>query len=328
MKDPEQSILRHISERQEARKQKLKETRSMLPTPHLDKLSAALNNAKMPEAAKPLINNCITYYHQWIEDMQVVGGSREEIIKELIRLFNEYKLHVDFNLIYSCEEDFLHRQKGQLKLDNSVIEEFLPHLVFKAFPELNNINLGPTKCFSAAYFKTTLNARNNGGNLTIRTKDQDFAISKKLYVKSSHDSNFAHSDSIETYLGYVTAECKTNLDKTMFQEATATANDVKSALPGAKYFLLCEWLDMTPVSTAPTDIDEVLILRKNKRISSNKRSAFSTYAGRMREAEWYREYLINNPFDTEVFIRFLGHIESLISDEDPAENTVLEDGYF
>src|SRR5258707_5790168 len=53
-------------------------------------------------------------------------------------------------------------------------------------------------------------------------------------------------------------------DKTMFQEACATAHDTKSAVAGAKYYLLCEWLDMTPVSTAPTDID-----RKSTRLNSS-----------------------------------------------------------
>ena len=129
-------------------------------------------------------------------------------------------------------------------------------------------------------------------------------------------------------MGYVTAECKTNLDKTMFQEATATANDVKSALPGAKYFLLCEWLDMTPVSTASTDIDEVLLMRKAKRINSNVRSSFNSHSGRTEKSAWYREFLESHPFDVNVFSRFVGHIESLLSDGDPAENTVLADGFF
>ena len=53
----------------------------------------------------------------------------------------------------------------------------------------------------------------------------------------------------------------------MFQEACATAHDVKAAVSGASYYLLCEWLDMTPLSTAPTDIDEILLLRKAKRIN-------------------------------------------------------------
>ncbi|ENA1858928.1 Bpu10I family restriction endonuclease [Aeromonas salmonicida] len=300
----------------------------MLPTPHLDKINAAIINSKMPESAINRLGNAINRYNQWITEMRGVQGTRAEIVTQLVQSFNNYKFYIDFDLIFSCEEDFLYRQKGQLKLDNSVIEEFLPHLVSKAFPELDGVTFGPTKCFSAAYFKTNLQAVTNGGGLSIRTKDQDFAISKKLFIKSSHDSTFINADAVETYLGYVTAECKTNLDKTMFQEATATAHDVKSALPGSKYFLLCEWLDMMPVSTAPTDIDEVLLLRKAKRINSNVRSVFNTHAGRVEKSDWYREFLELHPFDVQVFLRFIGHIESLLHDEDPAENTVLTDGYF
>ncbi|AJY68705.1 Bpu10I family restriction endonuclease [Geobacter sulfurreducens] len=300
-----------------------------LPTPHLDKLNAAMQNDKMPAYEIPRLTAAITRYNNWIEQMERVDGDREHIVTELVRLFNEYKFYIDFDLIYCSEDDFLYRQKGQLKLDNTVIEEFLPHLVSKAFPELQTtFSFGPTKCFSAAYFQSSLQHQSHGGGLSIRTKDQDFAISRRLFIKSSHTANFELFNSVETCLGYVMAECKTNLDKTMFQEATATAHDVKSAAPGAKYFLICDWLDMTPVSTAPTDIDEVLILRKAKRISSNIRSSFSTYAGRNERRDWYREFLLNNPFSIEVLNRFIGHIESLINDEDPAEANVLEDGFF
>lgn len=300
-----------------------------IPTPHLDKLNAALLNDKMPAYEIPRLQATIQRYNQWIEHMNQATGDRAAIVATLVSLFNDYKFYVDFDLIYCSEDDFLYRQKGQLKLDNTVIEEFLPHLVYRAFPELHEaLNFGPTKCFSAAYFQSTLQHQTNGGGLSVRTKDQDFAISKKLYIKTSHTPNFELSDSVETYLGYVTAECKTNLDKTMFQEATATAHDVKSAVPGAKYFLLCDWLDMTPVSTAPTDIDEVLIARKAKRISSNIRSSFSTRAGRMEKRDWYRGFLISNPYAHDVFERFIGHIESLINNEDPVEANVLEDGFF
>lgn len=48
----------------------------------------------------------------------------------------------------------------------------------------------------------------------------------------------------------------------MFQGACATAYDAKSAVSGAKFFHLPEWLDMAPVSTAPTDIDEVLLIAR------------------------------------------------------------------
>lgn len=256
----------------------------MMPTPHLDKINATIQNSKTPRNVVPRLQECLVQYHAWIEQLKKIEGTREDIIDLMVHALNEYKFYVDFHLIFLCDDDFLYRQKGQLKLDNSVIEEFLPYLVAKCFPELAGMKLGPTKCFSATYFSTSLMSKNNGGNLSIRTKDQDFAISRKLFLKSSHDRNFEQFDAVETYLGYVTAECKTNLDKTMFQEASATASDVKSALPGSKYFLLCDWLDMTPVSTAPTDIDEVLILRKAKRLGSNIRSSFNTYAGRSKQA--------------------------------------------
>lgn len=300
----------------------------MLPTPHLDKINSAIDNEKMPAEGIEKLRDSLVHYNEWIRAMNAVTGSRSEILTQLVSLFNGYKYYVDFDLIFSSEVDFLYRQRGQLKLDNSIIEEFLPHLVSKCFTEINNVSYGPTKCFSAAYFKTSLNSTENGGGLKIRTKDQDFAIARKLYVKTSHSADFDSNDLVETYLGYVTAECKTNLDKTMFQEATATAHDVKSALPGAKYFLLCEWLDMTPVSTAPTDIDEVLIMRKAKRIGSHIRKAFSSIDGRATHSEWYSNYLSNNPFSIEVFERFIGHIETLLGDEDPAETNVLRDGFF
>ncbi|MEL6553322.1 MAG: Bpu10I family restriction endonuclease [Cyanobacteria bacterium J06621_11] len=300
----------------------------MLPTPHLDKINAAISNAKTPDAVVARLKASLARYAQWISDMTAVKGTRDEVVVQLVQLFNDYKFYIDFTLIFSCKEDFLYRQKGQLKLDNTVIEEFLPHLAAKSLPALQGVNFGPTKCFSSVYFKTSLQAVTKGGGLSIRTKDQDFAISKRLYIQSSHSATFDQIDSVTAYLSYVTAECKTNLDKTMFQEATATANDIKSALPGAKYFLMCEWLDMTPISTAPTDIDEVLLLRRAKRIPSNTRKSFSTYSGRLEKADWYRNFLHSHPFDPEVFLRFIGHIEKLLDDEDPAENTVLEDGYF
>ncbi len=91
----------------------------------------------------------------------------------------------------------------------------------------------------------------------------------------------------ETHIGFVVAECKTNLDKTMFQEACATAHDVKAAVSGARYYLLCEWLDMTPLSTAPTDINEILLLRKAKRINSNVRSKYAISRGGRRIGSAY-----------------------------------------
>ncbi len=300
------------------------------PTPHLDKLNALLANDKLPADDKERIDYAIEKYHEWIQAMSEADEDESVIIERLVSLLSGYKQFIDLDTIFDSESDFLYRQKGQLKLDNTVIEEFLPHLISRALPDLDNtLYLGPQSCFSATYFTSTLTHHERGGGFHIRTKNQDFTIARKLFIRTSHHPNFEGDFlSRETYLGYICAECKTNLDKTMFQEASATAHDVKAAVPGAKYYLLCEWLDMTPISTAPTDIDEVLLLRKAKRIGSQVRRHYATYSGRQKAREEYAEFLRDNPFAPDVFTRLVRHIESVLNDHAPEEGNVLNGGYF
>jgi len=303
-------------------------------TPHKDKLIALLENEKLPSTDISKVKQALEYYNKWIKLLNKVIAkklsSKKTLIK-LVKLLNIYKFYIDVELIFDSPTDFLYRQKGQLKLDNTIIEEFLPYLINQStIPEINNLDLkiGPINSFSSVYFESTLDIPTVGGGLRIRTKDQDFAISKKLYIKTSYFSDFTEEITTETNLAYLGAECKTNLDKTMFQEGCATAHDLKSAIPGAKYFLLCEWLDMTPISTAPTDIDQVIILRKAKRISSNKRKNFSTIEGRIINRDFFINYLKENPFQFEMFERFIINIRSLINQENPKEDDVLKLGYF
>lgn len=296
----------------------------------MDKLKALLANDKLPTKDKKRIDLALARYNEWIKEMTEAEGDQSSLIKGLVSSLSEYKGFIDLNIIFDSKSDFLYRQKGQLKLDNTVIEEFLPHLISKALSDLDNrLHLGPQSCFSAAYFTSTLIRHEKGGGLHIRTKDQDFAIASKLFIRTSHDQDFRQGVlDQETYLGYICAECKTNLDKTMFQEASATAHDVKAAVPGAKYYLLCEWLDMPPVSTTPTDIDEVLLLRKARRIGSQVRRHYASYTGRQRVREEYADYLKGNPFAADVFARLVRHVESALDDRDPEEKNVLAGGFF
>lgn len=303
-----------------------------LPTPHLEKLQATLENDKLPPQDKPIIQAAIVKYNEWVKKLtEVKADTVEETVNKLVALLNEYRLYLDVDVIFDRQDDFLYRQKGQTKLDNSVLEEFLPHLVLKCVMQgrdTTGFSLGPNTTFSSIYFASSLDTPVKGGGITVRTKDQDFAIGKAVFIKASHDKDFKEATNEAFYLGYVCAECKTNLDKTMFQEAVATAHDTKSAVTGSKYYLLCEWLDMTPQSTAPTDIDEVIILRKQKRMSSNTRAMFGTYAGRKAGRDKYLKFLQENPFNPEMFLRFVNHITGLFGVEEPEENMVLKQGYF
>ncbi|HEY7310884.1 MAG TPA: Bpu10I family restriction endonuclease [Gemmataceae bacterium] len=305
---------------------------SGFPTPHLEKLSAARENDKLPACDKPRIERAIQRYHEWIKALDsVTGRNPQKRLENLVALLNEYRLWVDVELIFDSEDNFLYRQKGQLKLDNSINEEFLPRLIHPSIlPEIAgfDVAVGPAKCFSALYFESSLDVPQLGGGMTVRTKAQDFAISKKLYLKAAHGPDFKEAVTKDIFIAYVVSECKTNLDKTMFQEACATAHDVKSAVSGARYYLLCEWLDMTPVSTAATEVDEVIILRKSKRLGSNVRSNFGSVKGRKDYRTRYIKHLTDNPLRVEMFQRFLGHIRGLLQSEAPVESDVLSKGYF
>lgn len=302
---------------------------------HGEKIVSAIQSNKMPVKDVPRLEMALQRYDEWIEKLKGINAETvDELVEKLVTELNTYKNYIDINLIFDSEEDFLYRQKGQLKLDNTVIEEFMPIFVKKCVEKVEencDIEISsqiPT--FSSVYFASSLSNPNIGGGINIKTKDQDFSMSRKLYLQSSYDPQFNPEKTVklETHLGYVLAEMKTNLDKTMFQEASATAHDIKQAVTGAKYYLLCDYLDMTPISTTTTDIDEILILRKAKRISSNIRKEFSTKIGREKWRSWYTEYLMNNPYSVDMFKRFINHIFSQMSNEELIEESVLEVGYF
>ena len=301
----------------------------ILPTPHGDKLNALLENEKLPETDRPCILEAVTLYKKWLENLKLVSGEHRKIVVDMVDMLNEYKQYIELNVIFDSDNNFLHRQKGQLKLDNTIIEEFLPILLTSTLSDLfqdYDLDFGPMTCFSGIRFESSITEDRVGGGMRFRNKDHDFAISRRLFVRSSHYEDFHNNVTEETNIAYVAAECKTNLDKTMFQEAAATALDVKLAVPGAKYYLLCEWLDMFPISTNTTAIDEILILRKAKRLSSDVRRTFSSVKGRKENRRKFAQYLEHNPFSAEVFLRFLDHVCKVV-DESP-ENDVIRRGYF
>ncbi len=301
-----------------------------LPTPHGNKLRALAENTKLPTGDAKKIQKALSVYETWSKRLIGLDGKSEEMTKAAITLLNDYRLFLDLEVIFDSSDDFLYRQKGQVKLDNTVIEEFMPHLVSKSLGSLvSPFQLGPQPCYSGMYFSSTLSTAHLGPGVRIRGKEQDFTISRKLYVKAAFESGPPDAvESVSTYVGYLCAECKTNLDKTMFQEAIATAHDVKTAVPGARYLLLCEWLDMTPISPAGTDIDEVLILRKARRVGAQIRGGFATRTGRLAARAEYEKFLQKNPFSVEVFERIVGHVRALLENQDPDEGDVLGKGYF
>jgi len=189
------------------------------PTPHFDKLKATIESDKLPPGDKSQVEKTIKHYEQWIADIDLVMASdtpTDQRLQKMVDLLNQYRIRMDIDLIFDSQDDWLYRQKGQIKLDNSVIEEFLPRLInvcLKSEISQLNVDIGPIKAFSAIWFDSGLLKPEIGGGLNIRSKDQDFVISRPLYLKASNTSDFCNSVDKSTNLAYAAAECKTNLDK-------------------------------------------------------------------------------------------------------------------
>lgn len=300
-----------------------------LPTPHLSKLEACLENPRLPAADKVRVEEARVRYTNWVEDLEQVPRGLPDTVERLVEATNRYKRFIELDLIFDSPHDFLYRQKGQLKLDNTILEEFLPQLVFRSFRNIDDrFELGPKKTFAGLSFLSAIGDPGQGGRPSLRSKDQDFILGRRLYLKTAYDPQFSDAEVVESRLGYVCAECKTNLDKTMFQEAIATSRDLKIAVPGSLYFLVCEYLDMTPVSTSSTQIDDVLIVRKSRRMAANLRQEFRTVESRRHHRQAYVEYLEGSKYHPDVFQRMIDKIDVLIEQSIPSVDDVLDQGHF
>jgi hypothetical protein len=85
---------------------------------------------------------------------------------------------------------------------------------------------------------------------------------------------------------------------------------------------------MTPVSITPTHIDDVLIVRKAKRMSSNVRQEYRSAKERKAHRDEYVEFLESAKYYADVFQRMIDKIQRIIDAADPGMDAVLMKGYF
>ena len=299
-----------------------------LPTPHFAKLQALLGNPRLPKADKPRVQEALVRYQEWIKELESIRTGQKGAVQKLVDATNEYKMFIELELIFDSPDNFLYRQKGQLKLDNTILEEFLPQLMFRGLSlPAGTFEFGPQKTFAGLSFTSALAIPTRRASKS-EDKRSRLRPGKRLFMMTSFDREFRNAERMEAHLGYVCAECKTNLDKTMFQEAVATSRDLKIAVPASLYFLVCEFLDMTPVSITSTHIDDVLIVRKASRMNSNVRQEYRTANNRKAHRSEYVEFLNGANYHADVFQRMIDKIQVMADDTDPTARKVLSRGYF
>ena len=152
-----------------------------MPTPHGDKLAALLENPKLPRVDKPRVDGAIRNYKAWIDEIAGINAD-DQMVDNLVASLNRYKRFIDLDLIFDSAGEFLYRQKGQLKLDNTVLEEFLPWLVGLRFANrvaTNELTVGPVNAFAQLSFNSNLVTALAGGGMNLRgcvTNPLDHAV--------------------------------------------------------------------------------------------------------------------------------------------------------
>ena len=159
-------------------------------TAHKNKLTALLENAKLPATDREKVQEACLKYRELTAQMDAASGTADEILATLVRATNAYKRFIELDLIFDSKADFLYRQKGQLKLDNTILEEFLPRLVDERLvPGLCNVKgltSGPQACFAGLYVGP-ISAPIQQGGIFVKIKNQDFAVGRQLFIKASTD---------------------------------------------------------------------------------------------------------------------------------------------
>jgi hypothetical protein len=278
-----------------------------MQTSHKEKLLAAIANPKCKDDL-PLLDEALQVYQEWVNKTNSLTSTGKHKVREMTDLLNEYKDYLEVELIAHRGSPFIKRQKGQLKLDNTVLEEFLIRLVspsiLSSLPSFE-IETGPQTAFMSLSFRpSTISHLNQPPDIVLKLKDQDFTIGKTLYYKFSSDSTFEQSKTTEgnLFLAILAAECKINFDKTMFQECAGTASRLKQGCPISKYYVLVEYLDMEPEDCRLTDVDNVFLLRHAKRLPFQKRSLYEEVKNQHKDF----------PIDSEVVYRFVQEMQTFI----------------
>ena len=290
---------------------------------HKEKLEAAIHN---PQARQDLeiLKEAMSAYTTWVGNLKSINETGDGYLREALRLLNEYKDYLEVELIARKGSDFLKRQKGQMKLDNSVIEEFLPYLVtpklLNNLPSNYELETGSQTSFMSLSFCPSSIRTLDRPAVIIKEKDQDFTIGKSIYYKFSSDQNFSASHTIDgrLFLAVLAVECKVNYDKTMFQECAGTAFRLKQGCPISKYYALIEYLDMQPEDTRLTSIDNVFLLRKTKRLPYEKRSVYEEVKAQHRD----------NPINLNVMEAFVKEVQHFIDATWYDPNMALQRGSF
>lgn len=205
-------------------------------------------------------------YNAWHKNNETLVGPHTRplqkdarTIETRVQLLNDYKNFLD-------QQHYAEKFDSRSNLHSSVLEEFMYYLFRDMVKELSgHALLGKSHTFKDLFFKSE-NYRDMllMPRLLIEKKDHDFAIGVKLEASfQCYGQSNVQQDTFD--IPAVAIECKTYLDKTMLQDASTAAEQLKHRNPNALYIVVAEWLKLTEsVNLKKFKIDQIYVLRKQK----------------------------------------------------------------
>ena len=234
----------------------------------------------------------------------------DQVIRKRVKLLNDYKNFLD-------QQHFAEEFDSRSNLHSSVLEEFLLCLFKDLVADIsNNALIGKSHTFKDLFFRADSFADMlDTPKMLIEKKDHDFAIGVRIagnfQCVGSQKTEF-QSDTWD--VPAVAIECKTYLDKTMLQDASTAAEQLKHRNPNARYIVVAEWLKLTEsVNLRKLKIDQIYVLRKQKNTDREFR---------------YLDGYKKNPIYTEPVIHLFNEIRGFLTESwDGALSHGLERGY-
>lgn len=232
----------------------------------------------------------------------------EQIIEKRVKLLNDYKDFLD-------QQRYAEKFDSRSNLHSSVLEEFMYYL-FRDLVQSISLDalIGKSHSFKDVFFRApSYSAMVKSANALVEKKDHDFAIGasvKATLICNGQSTPEEHNWDIPA----VAIECKTYLDKTMLQDVSTAAEQLKMKNPNAMYIVIAEWLKLTDsVNLKKYKIDQIYVLRKQKNTDREFR---------------YDPNYVKNPIYADVAQHFFETVrEFLISDWEGGIAHGLENGY-
>lgn len=174
-------------------------------------------------------------------------------------LLNEYKDFLD-------QQHYAEKFDSRSNLHSSVLEEFMYYLFRDLVLGISGSALiGKSHSLKDVFFKApSYKDMVSKPHALFEIKDHDFAIGASITAtmqcRGSKTVEEHHWD-----IPAIAIECKTYLDKTMLQDVSTAAEQLKQKNPNAMYIVVAEWLKLTgAVNLKKYKIDQIYVLRKQK----------------------------------------------------------------